>query len=74
VSSRCGRCGGLIAQVRTPGETRLSIDLEPNPDGNVVIGHRGYAHVLTPEGALSLAPGVPRYTFHEDTCPKAGQP
>lgn len=72
MSSRCGRCGGLIAKVRTPGETRLSIDLEPNPDGNVVIDHRGYAHVLTDYGAQVL--GGPRYTFHEDTCPKAGLP
>lgn len=74
MSSRCGRCGGLIARVRTPGGTRLSIDLEPDVFGYVVIDREGYAHVLTPEGALSLAPGVPRYTFHEDTCPKAGLP
>ena len=72
MTTRCGRCGRLTARVRTPGGTRLVIDLEPNEDGVVVVDAAGYAHVLTEYGAQVL--GGPRHTFHEDTCPKADEP
>jgi hypothetical protein len=66
VSARCHDCGTLIAWVRTVADKRMPIDLEPNPDGNVVIDDHGVAYVLSPKGAH--AAGGTRYMPHFATC------
>ena len=66
VSTRCWSCGTLIAFVRTSDGRRVSIDLEPNPDGIVVIDDCGVAHIVSEKGAEAL--GGRRHTLHTLTC------
>lgn len=66
MSSRCRDCGALLAWVRTPAGKRMPVDLEPNPDGNVVIREDGLAHVLSEKAARAV--GGVRYMPHFATC------
>ena len=66
MSSRCWDCGGLITWVRVSDSRRMAIDLEPSPEGYVVVDDCGRAHVLTKKAAQAV--GGPRYVPHLLTC------
>jgi hypothetical protein len=66
VSSRCWDCGAPIAKVRTSSGSQLAINLEPSPDGTVVIDDCGVAHVLSAVGAEAV--GGRRHVKHALTC------
>jgi hypothetical protein len=68
MSAMCWVCGARIAIVRTSTGAKLKIDLEPDPDGVVVIDDCGVAHVLSAKGAEAL--GGRRHTPHDLTCTK----
>jgi len=65
--SVCRACGAEIRWARTAAKGRpIPLDVEPNPDGNVII-EDGLAIVL---GAPSLLDGE-RWMPHMVTCPQA---
>jgi hypothetical protein len=66
MSSRCWDCGARIAKVHTSSGAQVSVDLEPSPDGTVVIDECGVAHVLSAKAAEAL--GGLRHTPHALTC------
>lgn len=70
VPCRSKRCGELIRWRRTAANDKLMpIDLEPNPDGNIVIDGDGKAVVLGPlERELAVADGTELYMSHFATC------
>lgn len=82
----CNSCGAPIFWVTLPAQTRLPVNPEPSPSGNVIL----IDHPLSPDhpnwnqrgmvmGRAQLrnprivSPDRPRYVSHFATCPNAGK-
>lgn len=75
--SRCTSCDANIIWVTTAATGKpMPVDVEPHPDGNVLlterIGRSPLAEVVA-AGQDSLIPGEPLRRSHFATCPQADQ-
>lgn len=69
--SLCNSCGAEIQWVPTVITKKMApLDLEPRPDGNVVI-RNGQAHYLSANNPVQ--PDELRYVSHFSTCPNAAE-
>jgi hypothetical protein len=76
-SSRCTSCGTNIIWATTAATGKvMPVDVEPHPDGNVLlterVGRSPLAEVVAP-GQDSLIAGEPLRRSHFSTCPQADQ-
>lgn len=68
----CKRCGAMIRFVATPAGRRLPLNLDPDPNGNVVM-ERGMARVLTADAVAGRYATATRWMPHQATCEAAGR-
>lgn len=60
------KCSGTITWVRTVNDRPMPLDVEPVPDGNVVLERGGFARVL--RKGETVEDGRLRYVAHWVTC------
>lgn len=81
--SKCRSCGAPIRWAITTGGASMPLDLEPNPDGNVVMtgrSSRSRMGTLSPEVEVIAGAPLPgledsreRFMPHHATCPDADE-
>lgn len=69
--SRCRSCDARIRWAKTATGKNMPIDLDPHPDGNLVIVDGIATVYANPLGAAQAHPDAPRYVSHWQTCPTA---
>jgi hypothetical protein len=70
--SACRSCQAIIIWARTFDDTRMPLDAEPCPEGNVRLFGDGRARVLTnDERFAAIECGQRLYRSHFATCPNA---
>lgn len=71
----CRSCDASIVWADTSSGSRMPVDAEPVPDGNLVLTYPspGRALALVVDPAQLLLDDPPRYRSHFATCPNADQ-
>lgn len=71
--STCKSCGARITWLKTARGSRIPVDEDPVPTGNVVVVGWMAKVFKNPETAEAAYPDEPRYVSHFVTCPQAGR-
>lgn len=73
MSGACRSCGAPILWALTPKGLRMPLDVEPHPEGNVLLVGDGECRPLTAAEVTSGAHPEQRHRAHFATCPHAAQ-
>ena len=73
MKTECRSCRAPIEWKKTLSGKSIPLDLEPVPDGNIVLTDGDVAETLGPLELELLDPDRARYVSHFATCPDADQ-